>query len=76
VLRIGPRFRLFAHAHVLVHKEGHDHTGLFKGPFRILNYMNQWWLGPFYGQVPMSYEAGKQGGLDGRLGGIAVSCPC
>lgn len=58
MLRIGPRFRFFAHVHVLVHKEGHDKKGLFKGPFRVLNYLNQWFLGPFYGQVPMSYETG------------------
>lgn len=42
---------------VLVHKEGHDHKGLYKGPFRVLNYLNQWWSGPFYGQTPYSYEA-------------------
>eukprot|EP00730_Choanoeca_flexa_P007079 TRINITY_DN12276_c0_g2_i2.p1 TRINITY_DN12276_c0_g2~~TRINITY_DN12276_c0_g2_i2.p1 ORF type:complete len:484 (+),score=102.14 TRINITY_DN12276_c0_g2_i2:130-1452(+) len=58
VCRIGPRFRLFAHAHVLVHKEGHDHKGLHKGPFRAINYINQWWIGMFYGQTPMSYETG------------------
>jgi len=54
-LRIGPRFRFFAHLHVLVHKEGHDHKGFFKGPFNICNYLCQWWVGPFYGQVPNSY---------------------
>lgn len=56
--RIGPRFRFFAHAHVLFHKEGHSKVGIFKGPFRVLNGICQWFIGPFFGQVPMSYAAG------------------
>ena len=55
-LRIGPRFRFFARIHVLVHKEGHDHAGFFKPPFTFLNQLNQWVIGPFYGQVPNSYS--------------------
>eukprot|EP00050_Salpingoeca_kvevrii_P006064 m.287215 g.287215 ORF g.287215 m.287215 type:complete len:443 (-) comp11730_c0_seq1:335-1663(-) len=55
-LRIGPRFRFFAHLHVLVHKEGHDHLGMWKGPLKVLNW---WWVqwipGSIYGQVPNSY---------------------
>jgi len=55
-LRIGPRFRFFAHQHVLLHKEGHDYRGFFKGPFSVFNFwVCQWFLGPFYGQVPNSY---------------------
>ncbi|CAJ1364970.1 unnamed protein product [Effrenium voratum] len=56
VCRGGPRFRFFGHAHTLVHKEGHAHTGHFKKPFQILNYLCEWWLGPFYGVVPNSYS--------------------
>lgn len=55
LLRVGPRFQLFAHAHTLVHKEGHAHKGFFKGPFRVLNCFTEWWIGPFYGVVPFSY---------------------
>jgi len=59
LFRIGPRFRFFAYIHVLVHKEGHDHKGLFKSVFSFLNkWYIQWVLGPFYGQVPYSYRAG------------------
>ena len=55
-LRIGPRFRFFAHLHVLVHREGHDHQGVFRGFFRVFNYWPmQWLVGPFFGQVPNSY---------------------
>mmetsp|Transcript_8934 Transcript_8934/g.27658 ORF Transcript_8934/g.27658 Transcript_8934/m.27658 type:complete len:446 (-) Transcript_8934:60-1397(-) len=54
-LRIGPRFRFFAHTHVLQHKEGHDHHGLFRGPWRVFNHVIQFWVGQFYGQVPNSY---------------------
>lgn len=52
VLRGGPRFRFFGHAHTLVHKEGHAHTGHFLKNFWILNYLCEWWIGPFYGVVP------------------------
>lgn len=55
-LRIGPRFRYFAHIHTLVHKEGHDHKGLFNSNFRFFNDVCQWWIGPFYGQVPGNYS--------------------
>ena len=55
-LRIGPRFRFFAHLHVLVHREGHEHLGLFKAPYTFLNHWPmQWLVGPFFGQVPNSY---------------------
>ena len=55
-LRIGPRFRFFAHLHVLVHREGHENLGLFKAPYGFLNHWPmQWLVGPFYGQVPNSY---------------------
>lgn len=55
-LRIGPRFRFFAHLHVLVHREGHEVQGLFKPEYWYLNYWPmQWLVGPFFGQVPNSY---------------------
>jgi len=54
-LRIGPRFRFFAYQHVLLHKEGHDHKGFYKFPLSIFNNLVEWWIGPFYGQVPNSY---------------------
>lgn len=55
-LRIGPRFRFFAHLHVLVHREGHEHLGIFKPQYRFFNYWPmQWLVGPFFGQVPNSY---------------------
>mmetsp|Transcript_48729 Transcript_48729/g.139364 ORF Transcript_48729/g.139364 Transcript_48729/m.139364 type:complete len:522 (+) Transcript_48729:52-1617(+) len=56
ILRIGPRFTFFSHAHVLVHKEGHDHKGIFRSPFCFLNCLNEWWIAPFYGVVPNSYS--------------------
>eukprot|EP00933_Yihiella_yeosuensis_P066572 TRINITY_DN7090_c0_g2_i1.p1 TRINITY_DN7090_c0_g2~~TRINITY_DN7090_c0_g2_i1.p1 ORF type:complete len:439 (-),score=44.34 TRINITY_DN7090_c0_g2_i1:125-1441(-) len=56
VLRLGPRFRHFSHAHVLAHKEGHCHTGLFKPAFKPLDFICEWWIGPFYGIVPNSYS--------------------
>jgi len=55
LLRVGPRFQLFAHAHPLVHKEGHSHKGFFKGIFECLNCFTEWWIGPFYGVVPWNY---------------------
>jgi len=55
LLRVGPRFQLFAHAHTLTHKEGHCHRGFFKGVFRCLNVFCEWWIGPFYGVVPWNY---------------------
>jgi len=55
-LRMGPRFKFFAHSHTLVHKEGHDHLGHFKGPFRCFNIIAEWWIGPFYGVVPNNYS--------------------
>mmetsp|Transcript_70914 Transcript_70914/g.178783 ORF Transcript_70914/g.178783 Transcript_70914/m.178783 type:complete len:631 (-) Transcript_70914:119-2011(-) len=55
LLRVGPRLQLFAHAHVLTHKEGHAHKGFFKGIFSVLNCVSEWWIGPFYGVVPWSY---------------------
>lgn len=55
-LRIGPHFRFFAHIHTLVHKEGHDHRGFWKGSFQLFNEVCQWWIGPFYGIVPTSYS--------------------
>lgn len=55
-LRIGPRFRFFAHAHVLFHKEGHDHSGFFRPPFNIFNRVCEWWISFFYGLVPNSYN--------------------
>ena len=54
-VRLGPRFRFFAHIHTLVHKEGHDHKGFFKNSFRIFNGFMEWWIGPFYGVVPNNY---------------------
>ncbi|KAL0491684.1 hypothetical protein AKO1_010155 [Acrasis kona] len=54
-LRIGPRFRFFTYVHVLLHKEGHDHKGFFKGSFSVLNNIVTWWIGPFYGGVPNNY---------------------
>eukprot|EP00442_Polarella_glacialis_P018942 CAMPEP_0115131386 /NCGR_PEP_ID=MMETSP0227-20121206/53083_1 /TAXON_ID=89957 /ORGANISM="Polarella glacialis, Strain CCMP 1383" /LENGTH=446 /DNA_ID=CAMNT_0002536891 /DNA_START=93 /DNA_END=1433 /DNA_ORIENTATION=- len=56
VLRLGPRFQVFSHGHTLAHKEGHDHKGIFKKPFRSLNILGEWWCGIFYGIVPNSYS--------------------
>mmetsp|Transcript_76462 Transcript_76462/g.231795 ORF Transcript_76462/g.231795 Transcript_76462/m.231795 type:complete len:528 (+) Transcript_76462:56-1639(+) len=56
ILRLGPRFKFFAHAHVLVHKSGHDHRGFFKGPLRYMNGIVEWWVTLFYGVVPMNYS--------------------
>eukprot|EP01079_Euglenida_sp_SAG-EU17-18_P000900 gene900-395_t len=64
LLRNGPRFRLFARHHVLIHKEGHDRAGFFKPPYSLLNHLNinqsrhaaphinacQYFCGLFYGQ--------------------------
>ena len=63
LLRLGPRFRFFTHLHVLLHKEGHDHDGFFSSKkTKLLHFLNhwyvQWFLGPFYGQVPNSYCIG------------------
>eukprot|EP01126_Amoeba_proteus_P067482 TRINITY_DN997_c0_g1_i1.p1 TRINITY_DN997_c0_g1~~TRINITY_DN997_c0_g1_i1.p1 ORF type:complete len:322 (-),score=53.12 TRINITY_DN997_c0_g1_i1:59-1024(-) len=58
-LRIGPRYRFFAHFHVLAHKEGHDHAGFFKPPLSIINHTwIQWYVALFFGQVPNSYAVG------------------
>jgi len=58
-LRIGPRYRLFAHHHVLIHREGHaGRKGFFKGSFQILGCINQYFIAFFYGQVPGTYYAG------------------
>jgi len=54
-LRIGPRFRLFAHMHTLFHKEGHSHKGFWKPNFQIFQGVCEWWIGPFYGLVPGNY---------------------
>jgi len=56
ILRIGPRFQFFAHAHTIVHKAGHDHKGFFRGPFECLNGVVEWWITPFYGVVPNNYS--------------------
>lgn len=56
LLRLGPRFRFFAHHHVLVHKEGHDKRGFFVPPFDCLNLVNSVWCGLFYGTMPQSYQ--------------------
>jgi membrane protein implicated in regulation of membrane protease activity len=55
LVRMGPRFRAFALHHVLIHKEGHDKQGFYKGQFAVFNLMNQFWCGLFYGSVPNSY---------------------
>eukprot|EP00929_Paragymnodinium_shiwhaense_P030283 TRINITY_DN17187_c0_g1_i1.p1 TRINITY_DN17187_c0_g1~~TRINITY_DN17187_c0_g1_i1.p1 ORF type:complete len:469 (+),score=79.21 TRINITY_DN17187_c0_g1_i1:101-1507(+) len=55
-VRIGPRFRFFAHIHTLFHKEGHAHGGLFKDSFSMFNGLCEWWIGPFYGLIPGSYR--------------------
>lgn len=54
-LRIGPRFRLFAHQQTLVHKEGHTHKGFFKGPFALFNQVSGLWNGLFFGTPPFHY---------------------
>mmetsp|Transcript_81207 Transcript_81207/g.143199 ORF Transcript_81207/g.143199 Transcript_81207/m.143199 type:complete len:435 (-) Transcript_81207:115-1419(-) len=56
VIRLGPRFKFFGHAHTLAHKEGHSHTGIFRKPFTAMNYLCEWWICPFYGIVPNSYS--------------------
>jgi len=55
-LRVGPRMRLFAHVHVLVHKEGHERSALFKDQFWFLNGLTTWFIGSLYGIVPMTYH--------------------
>ena len=42
---------------MLLHKEGHDKEGIFKYGGLIANNVCQWFIGPFYGQVPYSYYA-------------------
>jgi fatty acid desaturase len=54
--RIGPRFRFFAHHHVLVHKEGHNWNGIFAGKWRIMNQLAGMWTGLFYGTIPFHYR--------------------
>lgn len=56
LLRLSPHNSLFAFHHVLIHKEGHNHKGFFKGGWRIFNYSNQFFVGLFYGSIPLSYE--------------------
>lgn len=51
-IRIGPRYRFFAHTHVLVHKEGHDYSGFWQGNWKFFNcWLITWVFGPFYGLV-------------------------
>lgn len=57
-MRLGPKYMWFSHHHVLIHKEGHDHKGFFKGPFAALNCINSLWTGFFYGSMFNSYAAG------------------
>lgn len=54
--RIGPRFRLFAHHNVLIHKEGHDRKGFFRGSFKVFNQLCGMWSGLFYGSIPLHYR--------------------
>lgn len=54
--RVGPRYRLFAHHQVLVHKEGHDHKGFFVGPWKAFNQLCGMWGGLFYGSIPFHYK--------------------
>jgi len=56
ILRLGPRFQFFAHAHTIVHKAGHNHKGFFRGPFQCMNCLVEWWICPFYGVVPNNYR--------------------
>ena len=42
---MGPYFKFFAHAAMLIHKEGHANkmTGLFKKPYStVLNHVMEW----------------------------------
>ena len=36
-------------------QEGHDYHGMYRGWWRAFNYTMQFWVGPFFGQVPNSY---------------------
>lgn len=54
-IRLGPRFRFFAHHHVLIHKEGHDKKGFFRGPWKAFDLANSFFAGLFYGTVARSY---------------------
>mmetsp|Transcript_8840 Transcript_8840/g.23201 ORF Transcript_8840/g.23201 Transcript_8840/m.23201 type:complete len:440 (-) Transcript_8840:31-1350(-) len=59
VLRMGPYFRFFAHACVMIHKEGHFARGLFK--YGALNRVLEWYVAFYYGHVPESYRLGHTG---------------
>lgn len=54
-IRLGPRFRFFAHHHVLIHKEGHDRKRFFKGKYVWLNNINGFLAGIIYGSLPLHY---------------------
>jgi len=43
----------FTFNHVLVHKDGHDHVGIFR--WKLLNLVVPWWMGIFYGVLPNNY---------------------
>jgi len=53
-LRLGQRYRFFAHHQVIIHREGHM-KGLFKERTFFLNNINQIIASPFYGSMPMNY---------------------
>ncbi len=58
-LRLMPRYRMFAFMYVLLHKEGHSNTGLFKWEplnFGILNYFAGIFYGDCCGSFPMAHN--------------------
>lgn len=60
-LRMGPYFKMFAHAATLIHKEGHANKtgkGIFKIGGFVLNHLMEWWAAFFYGHVPENYRVG------------------
>jgi len=69
-LRLGPRYRFFAHHETLIHKEGHAiSVGLFRNVFKsktrepvpkqwrriFFDHINAGIIGPFYGSMPFHY---------------------
>jgi fatty acid desaturase len=58
VLNYGPYFVFFSRVATLIHKEGHEPKGLFKGGFSWMNNLHGHFLSFLYGHVPQGYPMG------------------
>ena len=71
LIRLGPRYRFFAHHECLIHTEGHSNEhGFFRNIFKlgknvsvsktvrrlVLDHINAGIIGPFYGSIPFHYS--------------------